>query len=600
MDNKEIAHILQQTADILEINDENLFKINAYRRASQSIESLAGDVNQAYQQGKLQSIPGVGKGIANYIKDLIETGTCREFERLKKEIPLGVLKLLQVEGLGPKKVKLFYKKFRVNSLYKLEKLIKSHKLLKLKGWGKKSEENILKAITLYKRFNQRFLLGIIYPLAQEIVKELKESKLVNQVEVCGSLRRWQETVGDLDILATSKNPERAVNLFTTLKDIKRIVAKGPTKAHVILKQGIAADLRVVKPESFGAAIHYFTGSKAHNIRIRRLGMNKGLRINEYGVYKYKRKTQNAKRSPDGEAGKMTNQNLKIDEIRKFIKIGGKTEQEVFKAVGLPWIPPELRENNGEIEAAKKGKLPKLVNLNDIKGDCHLHTKWSDGRETIMEMAEQAKKIGYEYIAITDHASSIRVANGLDAQRTLKYLKAIKKADEKIKGIKILSGIEVDIKKDGSLYLPDKILKQIEVVIAAVHSGFKTNKQEMTERIIKAMENPYVHILAHPTGRLINKREPYQADINQIFEKAKKTKTVLEINAHWRRLDLNANQARLAHEKGVEMVISTDAHNSDTLELMKFGVATARKGWLEKKDVINALPLKQFLKVLKRK
>lgn len=582
MDNKEIAHILQQTADILEINDENLFKINAYRRASQSIESLAGDVNQAYQQGKLQSIPGVGKGIANYIKDLIETGTCREFERLKKEIPLGVLKLLQVEGLGPKKVKLFYKKFRVNSLYKLEKLIKSHKLLKLKGWGKKSEENILKAITLYKRFSQRFLLGIIYPLAQEIVKELKESKLVNQVEVCGSLRRWQETVGDLDILATSKNPERAVNLFTTLKDVKRIVAKGPTKAHVILKQGIAADLRVVKPESFGAAIHYFTGSKAHNIRIRRLGMNKGLRINEYGVYKV------SARGGSTLGGK------------SLIKIGGKTEQEVFKAVGLPWIPPELRENNGEIEAAKKGKLPRLVNLNDIKGDCHLHTKWSDGRETIMEMAKQAKKIGYKYIVITDHASSIRVANGLDAQRTLKYIKAIKKADEKIKGIKILSGIEVDIKKDGSLYLPDKILKQIEVVIAAVHSGFKTNKQEMTERVIKAMENPYVHILAHPTGRLINKREPYQADINQIFEKAKKTKTVLEINAHWRRLDLNANQARLAHEKGVKMVISTDAHNSDTLELMKFGVATARKGWLEKKDVINALPLKQFLKVLKRK
>ncbi len=574
MTNKEVAQILGQTADILEIKGENQFRINAYRRAAQVIETLPKDINQVYQKDKLRQIPGVGEGLSKYIKELIETGTCREFEKLKKKIPLRVLELLKIEGLGPKKVKLFFQKFEVTSISKLERLIRSHKLLKLKGWKEKSEENILKAIASYKRFKQRFLLGETYFLAQDILKQLKESKLVNRVEVCGSIRRWKETVGDLDILAISKTPQKAIKFFTTLEPIKRVIAQGSTKAQVILKQGIGADLRVVRPESFGAAVHYFTGSKAHNIHVRRLGMGKGLRINEYGVFKKKG--------------------------QKLIRIGGQKETEIFKAIGLPWIAPELREDEGEVEAAQAGKLPKLITLKHIRGDLHLHTNWSDGYKTILKVAEAAKKIGYEYIAITDHASPIGVTNGLDAQRTLKYIKAIKRADKKIKGIKILTGVEVDIKKDGSLYLPDKVLKQIEVVVAAIHAGFKMSKQEMTKRIIKAMENPFVNIIAHPTGRLLNRREPYQLDFNQIMAKAKQTGTVLEITAFWKRLDLNAGQARLAKNKDVKMVISTDAHHPDSLKVMQFGVATARRGWLEKKDVINTLPLKEFLRFLKIK
>ena len=574
MDNQTVAKILRQTADLLEIMEANSFRIKAYRQAAQSIESLATDIYQIYQKDKLKEISGVGVGIEKYIKELIKTGTCWEFEKFKKQIPLSVLELLKIEGLGPKKVKFLYHKFKITSLIKLENLLKSHFLLKENGWGEKSEQNILKSIFLYKKFNQRFLLGEIYPLAQEIIKELKKSKFVDQIEICGSLRRQKETVGDIDILITSSKPRQAIKLFTTLQNVKRILAQGATKVQVVLKQGIGADLRVVKPESFGAAIHYFTGSKNHNIKIRWLGMKRNLRINEYGVYR-------------------------IEKNNRKIKIGGEFEKDIFKAVGLPWINPELRENQGEIEAAQKKQLPNLIQIKDIKGDCHLHTVWSDGKENILEMAKKAKELGYQYLAVTDHASFIKVANGLDIKRTIEYLKAVKKADKKINGIKILAGIEVDIKKNGDLYLPNQVLKKFDLVIGAIHSGFKTEKEVMTKRIIKAMQNRYLDVLAHPSGRLINKREPYQFDFNQILEQAKKTKTILEINSSYQRLDLNANQARLAKEKGVKMIISTDAHNTGSLEMMKFGIANARRGWLEKKDIINTKSLKDFLKQLKR-
>jgi len=573
MDNKKVSKILYQTADILQIKDANLFRINAYRRVAQTIENLAEDINLIAEKGELEKIPGIGKGIAHYIQDLLETGTCHGFEELKKEVPLTVLDLLNIEGLGPKKVKFLFQKFNINSLYKLQKLLKSHKLLKLDGWGEKSEKNLLKSINFYKRYNQRFLLGETYPLAQEILEEIKQSGLVNRAEICGSIRRWKETVGDLDILATSKKPEKAIEFFTKLKQVKRILAKGKTKAQVILEQGIGADLRVVEPKSFGAAIHYFTGSKAHNIRVRRLGMQKNLRINEYGVFK--------------KSGK------------KLIRIGGAFEKDVFKAVNLPLIAPELREDLGEIEAGLNKKLPHLISLKDIRGDCHIHTNWSDGYKSILKMAQASKERGYEYIAITDHGTPIKVAHGLSLKRMSWYIKAIKAADKKIKGIKILTGIEVDIKKDGTLFLPDEILKKLDVVVAANHSALHMPKKEMTQRIIKAMENPYVHIIAHPTNRLINKREPSQINFNQILKKAKETKTILEINSFYRRLDINSAQARLAKQNKVKMIISTDAHHNDYLKVMKFGVAQARRGWLEKKDVVNTLPLKNFLKALKK-
>jgi len=574
MNNKEIAKILYQTADILQIKDANIFRINAYRRTAQTIENLAEDINLITERGNLEKIPGIGKGIAHYIQDLLETGTCRGFEELKKQVPLTVLDLLNIEGLGPKKVKILFQKFDINSLYKLQKLLKSHKLLEVEGWGEKTEKNLLKSVNLYKRYNQRFLLGEIYPLVQEILEELKQSGLINRAEVCGSIRRWRETVGDLDFLTTSKKPGKTIEFFTKLKYVKRILAKGPTKAQVILEQGIGADLRVVHPKSFGAAIHYFTGSKSHNIRVRRLSMQKNIRINEYGVFK--------------KSGK------------KLIRIGGTLEKDIFKAVNLPLIAPELREDQGEIEAGQKKKLPRLISLKNIRGDCHLHTNWSDGHKSILRMAQAAKEKGYEYIAITDHASSMRMVNGLRPRRIPRYIKAIKNADKKIKGIKILAGVEVDIKKDGTLFLSNEILKKLDIVVVACHSALRMPKKEMTQRIIKAMENPYVHIIAHPFNRLINKRESSQINFNQIIDKAKETQTILEINSFYRRLDINSSQARLAKQSGVKMIISTDAHHNDYLDVMKFGVAQARRGWLEKKDVINTLPLNAFLKFLKKK
>lgn len=574
MDNIEIAKILSQIADILEIIDANRFRVIAHQRAAQAIESLTKDINEIYKTGRLQEISGVGKAIADHIKELIETGESKTFERLKKKIPVGVLELLNIEGLGPKKVKLFYQKFGVTSIAELEKLVKSHKLLHLKGWQEKSEENILRGIKLYKKFRQRFALGEVYFLSQDIAKKLKQSKLTDKVTVCGSIRRAKETIGDMDILATSKTPKKTIEFFTSLDEVYKIIAQGTTKARAILKHGPEADLRVVKPESFGAAMHYFTGSKVHNIHIRRMGVAKGLRINEYGVYKKSK--------------------------GKLVKIGGRTEEEIFKSVGLSWIPPEIREDEGEIEAAKNENLPKLITLNDIKGDLQVHTKWSDADNTILEMAQAAKEKGYSYIAITDHVSPMGITKGLNKKTIINYISAIRRADKKINGIKILAGSEVDIMKNGNLYLSDSILKKLDIVLAAIHSGLRMPQAEQTKRIIKALKNPYVHILAHPTARIINKREPIQFDIETIIQTAKKTHTILEINAAWQRLDLNAIHIRMAKERGVKMVISTDAHATNQLDMMQFGILTARRGWCEKKDVINTLPLSRFLTALTKK
>lgn len=574
MDNIEIAKILNQIADILEIKGADRFRIIAHARAAQTIEAMPKDINIVYQEGELEQIPNVGKNISANIKELIETGKCKGFEKLKKQIPSGVLTLLNIEGLGPKKVRLFYKKFGVKSIPQLEKLVRSHKLLKLKGWGEKSEKNILRGISLYRRFSKRFALGQVYFLAQNIVQRLKDSKLTNKVEICGSVRRAKETIGDLDILATSGTPQKAMDFFTSLDMVQRVIAKGSTKARVVLKHGPEADLRVVKPGSFGAAMHYFTGSKAHNIHIRRMGQDRGLRINEYGVFRKRNK--------------------------KLIRIGGQTEQEIFKSVNLLWIPPEIREDEGEIEAAQSKKLPKLITLKDIRGDLQIHTKWSDANNSILDMAEACKNKEYEYLAITDHASPLGVTTGLNSKTVLNYIKAIKRADQKIKGIKILAGIEVDILKNGTLYLPDRLLKKLDIVLAAVHSGFRRPKQETTKRMVKAMQNPYVDIIAHPTARLINKREPIKLDLQEIVRVAKTTGTILEINAFWDRLDLKDVHARMAKDKGVKMVICTDAHAIDHLNMMQFGILSARRGWIEKKHVINTFPLAKLLKSLKNK
>lgn len=573
MENAEIAQVLNQVADILELLGENQFRVGAYRRAAQEIESLPQDINEVYKQGKLDEIPGVGKSITQKIEELIKTGRLKELERLKKKIPLSLTKLLQIEGLGPKTVIFLYKKFKVTNLSQLKKLLRSHKLLQYKGFKEKTEENIWRGIKLYEKHKERFLLGRAYILAQQMVESLKNFKEVERVELAGSVRRMKETIGDLDILVTSKKPSKVMDYFVSLPQVEEIEVKGRTKTTVILKIGIENDLRVVSPDCFGAALYYFTGSKAHNIRVRRIALEKGLKINEYGVFR----------------------------IKDNKKIAGQEEEEVFKAVGLKWIPPELREDRGEIEAALEGKLPKLVKLKDIKGDLHLHTNWSDGAHTIEEMVKKAIEKKYEYLAITDHASPMGIIQGIAGKRALEQIREIKRIRKKYKNkIKLLSGVEVDILPDGRLYLPDEILKKLDIVIAAVHFNFRMSEKKMTQRIIKAIKNPWVKIIAHPTGRIIGKREGYSLDMEEIFSACQKYHTYLELNAFWNRLDLNDIHCRMAKEKGIKIVINTDSHNKMEMDNMKFGVGQARRGWLEKRDVLNTLSWEKFKKELNLK
>jgi len=581
MDNLEVAKILNQIADLMEIKGESKFKVGAYRRATRTIEELPENINDVYLKDKLEEIPGVGESIALDIKELITKGSCLRLSKLKEKIPGKLSELMEIEGLGPKKVAFLFKKFHVTAIKQLEKLIKSHKLKELFGWGPKSEQNILEGIKLYRRFRERFLLGKIYPYAQALQEKLRKSPLVEKVEICGSFRRRKETIGDLDILVTSKQPKRLVDFFVSLPEIQRVNAKGPTKVNVLLKygaqhqSGVETDLRVVRPESFGAALHYFTGSKTHNIEIRRRGIEKGLRINEYGVFKV---------SPSK---------------KRLTRVGGAKEEEIFKAVGLPWIPPEIRENEGEIEAALENRLPKLIEKRDIKGDLHLHSDWSDGEDSILDLALSAQKRKYQYIALTDHASPIGIINGLNAHRVLKQILAIKEINKKLRGFQILTGTEVDINKDGSLFLPDKILEKLDIVVAGIHSSFHLSCDQMTKRIVKAMKNFHVDIIAHPTGRLINKREPYEIDESALIKEAKRTGTILEINAAPQRLDLTGPYIRLAKEYGVKMAISTDAHSTNQLDYMVFGVDTARRGWAEKNDIVNTLPFEELKGLLKR-
>jgi len=577
MDNIEIAKIFNETADILEIKNANPFRVVAYRRAAQVIEALPQSISEIYQASQLTDIPGIGEGLSQHLKDLITKGKSKDLEKIKQGVPSGLIQLMKISNLGPKRVRFLYKKFKVTSLLGLKKLLASHKLLKEKGWGEKSEQNIQEGLRLFEKFSQRLPLGMVDGLVQNILTELKNNPLIKQAEICGSFRRSKETVGDLDFLATAHNPAAAIDFFCHLPEVKTILAKGPTKANVLLFRGLEADLRVVKPESFGAALHYFTGSKAHNIAVRKMGMEKGLKINEYGVYKIK------------------NQKSKIKSLRK---ISGKEEMDIFKAVGLPWIPPEIREDMGEIKAAQKNNLPHLICQKDIKGDLHIHSNWSDGSATILKMAQAAKKMGYEYLAITDHTPTIGITHGLTVSRVLKQLQEIKKVNQLLKGIKVLSGIEVDIKKDGSLDLPNKILVKLDLVVASIHTSFRLPKNEMTKRMIRAISNPYVDIIGHPTAREINHREPIDLDLEDVFKEAKKNKTVFEINSFWNRLDLNDVNTRLAKDFGVKLAISTDAHNIPELNNMKFGLAMARRGWLEKKDVVNTLSLNQLLKTLK--
>jgi len=563
MKNKQIAEIFNKVAALLEIKGENPYRIRAYQRAAQVIEALTTDIEELAKQGKLEKLPGVGPDLAGKIKEIIRTGTLSLYEDLKKEIPSVLLTFLEIPGLGPKKVKAIYEKLGITSIEELEKACKQHKIAKLPGFGLKTEENILKGIKLFREKTGRKPLGEILPLAEEIVEILKKETPVENIAIAGSLRRRKETVKDIDILITSTKPEKIMKKIVELPLVEEVIAFGETKTSVRLKTGIQMDVRVVEPDSWGAALAYFTGSKAHNIRVRELALEKGLKINEYGVFK-------------GET-----------------KIAGKTEEEVYASIGLPFIPPELREDRGEIEAALQGRLPKLVEYDEILGDGHVHSKYSDGTGSLEEIMAKAEKLGLSWVAVCDHSQSLKVAGGVSIEDLFKKKKRIEELNKRSKKVKLIFGAEVDILSDGTLDYPDEVLKEIEFVIAAIHTGFQQSEEQITNRIIAALKHPLVHAVAHPTGRVIGERDPYAVNLSKILEVAAEYGKALEINAYYKRLDLNDINARAAKERGIPLIIGTDTHFIDQLEYIPFGVAVARRAWCEKKDILNTLTYEEF-------
>ncbi len=574
MKNLELAKLLRMMALYLEMKDVP-FKPQAYERAAYSIESLDEDIeNFVKRVGKegLKTLPGVGESIAEKIIEFLKTGQIKELEELRKEVPVDIETLSSIEGVGPKTIFKLYKALGIKNLEDLEKACREHKIRRLPGFGPQSEEKILKGIEFYKQGGGRHILGFIMPVVESLINYLKENKDIETVVPAGSYRRRKETVGDIDILAISKNPEKVMDYFVAFPEVEHIYAKGPTKTMVRLKIGLDVDLRVVEKESFGAALAYFTGSKDHNIQMRELAIKKGWKLNEYGLF-----DQNGK------------------------KIAGETEEEIYEKLGLQWIPPELRENGGEIQLALQRKLPKLIEYGSLKGDLQVQTNWTDGGNSIEEMVGEAIKIGLKYICITDHTKSLAVTGGLDEEKLLKQMDYIENLNKKYKGkIKILKGAEVNILKDGSLDIKDEILAKLDFVGAAIHTHFNLPKSVQTERIIKAMKNPFVDCIFHPTGRVINKRAPYEVDIDKIIDEAKKTNTILEIDAYPDRLDLKDEHIRKAVEKGVKLVIDSDAHSFLHYQYLDLGVAQARRGWAEEKDILNTLDVESFLKALPKR
>ncbi len=568
--NIEIAAIFDQLADLLEIKGENPFKVIAYRNAVRTIENMGTDLSKMVKDGvDLSELPVIGESIAKKIQEIVNTGKLSKLEDLKRSFPPHLLDLLNIKGIGPKRTKILYENLQINSLEELKKAALAHKIRDLEGFDEKLEQMILEGTKLAKKEGKRFLYSVAEPHANDIVTYMKNSKEVSKVIMAGSFRRKKETIGDLDLLVTSDDPALVIDYFIRYPDIKDVISQGITKSTVILNNDLQVDLRCVPDKSYGATLHYFTGSKSHNVTIRKMAIEMGLKVNEYGIFK-------------GEE-----------------QIAGATEEEMYKTVGLNYIEPELRENRGELEAAADGKLPNLVNLENIKGDLHMHTTYSDGQNSIIEMARAAKKLGYEYIAITDHSKHLAIYNGMDEKRLRIQLDEIDKINEKLDGITLLKSIEVDILEDGSLALSNDILKELDLVVGGMHDKLTLPSDKQTKRILKAMDNLYFNILAHPTGRLIGEREACDIDMHLLFKEVKARGCFLEINSQPKRLDLNDIHAKYAKEAGVKFAISTDAHNIATLEYMRYGVFQARRGWIEKKDVINTLSFDKLKKALQR-
>ncbi len=570
MKNSYIAKIFRDIAAILQIKGDSVYKVRAYERAAQNIEGLSQNVEEISDQGKLEEIPGVGKELALKIREILQTGHLQKYEDLQKEVPQGVLDILSIPGIGPKTVKLLYEKLHVKSIDDVEREVKAHTVQELPGIRVKTEKNILYGIELIRKRSKRLLLHDAQSTAGEIIEYLKPLKIIKRIDVAGSLRRAKETVGDIDIIAASGKPDKVMDRFVRYPQTKQVLTHGTTKSSIVTFDNTKVDLRVVDPECFGSALLYFTGSKEHNIRIRKRALMKNLKVNEYGVFDAQDK-----------------------------RIASKTEQDVYNVLNLAYIPPQLREDTGEIQAAEHGRLPDLIQRSDIKGVLHVHTNASDGKHSLEEIVYIARRQGLSYVAITDHSQSLEVAAGLSEERLLRQIEEIHALNKRLRKFMVLTGTEVDIKLDGSLDYSDEILKNLDIVIASIHVGFRQSREVITERIISAMNNKYVHIIAHPTGRLIGEREPYDINMDEVFKAALRTGTCMEINSHPRRLDLNDVHIRKARELGVKMVINTDMHVMSQFETLSLGIMTAQRGWLEKKHVLNTLSVKELLKQIKK-
>jgi DNA polymerase (family 10) len=568
--NSEIADMFEKLADLLEIEGANPFRVRAYREGARTVNAYPRSMSDLLlDEEDLTQLPGIGKDLAAKIKTIVETGELPALKKVQARTPAALSDMMHIQGLGPERVKRLYTNLGIESLDDLKRAARSGEIRKLKGFGAKTEEMIRERLAHFEGEEHRTRLSVAEQIVAPLVAYLNKCKGVGKVIVAGSYRRCKETVGDLDILATAGDGAAVIDCFVAYDEVAEVLSKGKTRSTVRFRSGLQVDLRVVAQASYGAALHYFTGNKAHNIAVRKLGLKKGYKINEYGVFK-------------GDS-----------------RIAGKTEEEVYKKVGLPFIPPELRENRGEIEAARKRRLPELIKGTDLRGDLHCHTDASDGHDNLKQMVQAAAQRGYDYLSINDHSKRVTVAHGLDRKRLAAQIRAIDKLNAKLDDIVVLKSIEVDILEDGSLDLSDSILKELDFTVCAIHSAFNLSREKQTQRILRAMDNVNFNILAHPSGRIINQRDPYEVDLEKIMEGALERGCFLEVNAHPDRLDLTDDACKLAKDMGLKLSIATDAHSANDLDLMRFGINQARRGWLERGDVINCLPLGKLQRLLKR-
>lgn len=568
--NSDIERTFQELADLLEIEGANPFRARAYRNAARTVTGLSESIaDKVKKQEDLTGLQGIGKDLAEKMKEIVQTGSLKDLEEARKRVSPELASLLKISGLGPKKVKALHEQLGITSIQDLQQAAQSGKISDLSGFGSKTESSILEELERFSSREERFTLDAVEAVVQSLESFLESLSKVNQVTTAGSYRRRKETVGDIDILVTADEPDTVMNAFVQHEEVAEVLVQGSTKTSIKHRMGIQVDLRVVPEASYGAALHYFTGSKAHNIALRKLALERSYKINEYGVFQ----------------GEKT--------------LAGRTEEAVYGQLDLPWIPPELREDRGEIQAAQHGTLPELITERDLRGDLHCHTNWSDGRQSLEEMARAAQDMGYEYLAVTDHTHNLKVVNGLGPERLAQQIEAIDAANKRMEGFTLLKGAEVDILEDGRLDLPDDILQRLDLCVCSVHTRFKLSRQQQTERILMAMDNPYCTVLGHPSGRLLGSREPYDLDMDQILNKAEATGCCIEINSQPDRLDLADTHCKAAKDMGITLVISSDAHRPSGLQAVRYGIGQARRGWLEPRDVLNTRPLQDLWKRLKR-